>query len=190
MQKLFGFSFHGTSVTSLAAGNNGVAIDADIVCVALTAFIDTILRSDRVIDGIAYIYSIAKSENKNVYLKGKVIAFADVLAKDKSMIDPDAAPYWLVLQSDDGKVYPLIKDDGSRMFFKDAKLLNRPMRLTARVFPNTQILQVINARSYVNGKLHEFYYWCDICTIRRTEAGICDCCLAPLEFREKPYNGD
>lgn len=64
MQKLFGYSFHGTSVTSLAAGNNGVAIDAEIVCVAFSALIDTILRSDRIIDGIAYIYSIAKAENK------------------------------------------------------------------------------------------------------------------------------
>ena len=94
------------------------------------------------------------------------------------------------LKTEDGKIYPLIKDDGSRMFYKDAKLLNRPMRLTGRMLPGSQMLQVINVRSYVKGKLHEFYYWCDICTIRRTEAGICDCCLAPLDFHEVPYKGD
>ena len=64
MQNLFGFSNHGTSVTSLAAGNNGVAPGSEIVSVALTAFADTLLRSDRVIDGIAYIYSIAQQEKK------------------------------------------------------------------------------------------------------------------------------
>lgn len=64
MQQLFGFSFHGTPVTSIAAGKNGVAPEADIVSVALTAFGDTILRSDRLIDGIRYIHSIAVRENK------------------------------------------------------------------------------------------------------------------------------
>jgi minor extracellular serine protease Vpr len=64
MQNFFGYAFHGTSVTSLAAGNDGVAPHATIVSVALTATIDTLLYSDRVIDGIAYIYSIAQKENK------------------------------------------------------------------------------------------------------------------------------
>lgn len=64
MQSMFGFSFHGTSVASLAAGNNGVAPGAEIVGVALTAFADTLLRSDRIIDGIAYIYSVAKKQKK------------------------------------------------------------------------------------------------------------------------------
>lgn len=64
IQMLVGYSGHGTSVTSLAAGNNGVAPGAEIVTVALTAFADTLLRSDRVIDGIAYIYGIAQQEKK------------------------------------------------------------------------------------------------------------------------------
>ncbi len=64
IQLLVGYSNHGTSVTSLAAGNSGVATDAEIVSVALTATADTLLRSDRVIDGIAYIYRKAVEENK------------------------------------------------------------------------------------------------------------------------------
>lgn len=64
MQALFGNSFHGTSVTSLAAGNDGVAPDAEIVSVALTATVDTLLRSDRVIDAIMYIYRIANQQKK------------------------------------------------------------------------------------------------------------------------------
>jgi minor extracellular serine protease Vpr len=64
MEKMFGYSFHGTSVAGLAAGNNGVAPEADIIAVALTAFGDTILRSDRLIDAIRYIESKARAENK------------------------------------------------------------------------------------------------------------------------------
>ncbi|WP_336514521.1 S8/S53 family peptidase [Pollutibacter soli] len=64
IQKMFGGAFHGTSVTGLAAGKNGIATGADIVVVSLFTFADTVLRSDRVIDGIAYIYSKAKEAGK------------------------------------------------------------------------------------------------------------------------------
>jgi hypothetical protein len=123
---------------------------------------------------------------KTEFYKGKVVPLADLLGKQGAKLDADAAPYWLALVTDDGKIYPLVKDAGSRMFFKDAKLLNRPMRLTGRLLPGSTLLQVVNVHSYLKGKLHEVYYWCDICTIRGYEAGICDCCGGPMEFREVP----
>lgn len=66
MQRRFGYGFHGTSVTGLAAGNSGVAPDANIVSVALTAYADTLLRSDRIVDAISYIYSKAGESEKCV----------------------------------------------------------------------------------------------------------------------------
>jgi len=130
-----------------------------------------------------------KANDKNQSFTGKVVRLADVLAKAGTKIDADAAPFALVLQSDDGKLYPLLKDEGSRMFFNDAKLRNRPMRLTARLIPNSQFLQVINVHSVVKGKLHDVYYWCEICVIKAYEDGPCACCGAPMEFREEPYKG-
>ena len=125
--------------------------------------------------------------DKNLQLfKGKVVPLADLLAKQGAKLDADAAPAWLALVTDDNKIYPLVKDAGSRMFFKDAKLLNRPMRITGKLIPGSQLLQVINVHSIVQGKLHDVYYWCDICTIRGYEAGICDCCGDPMVFRETP----
>ncbi len=88
--------------------------------------------------------------------------------------------------TDDNKAYPLIKDDASRMFFKDTQLLDRPMRLTGRLIAGSTLLQVINVHSYLKGQLHEVYYWCDICTIRGYEAGVCDCCGGLMELREVP----
>jgi hypothetical protein len=129
-----------------------------------------------------------KTADKNALFTGKVVLLAEVLAKQGIKIDPDQ--YALVLQADDGKTYSLVKDEGCRMFYKDVKLLNRPMRLTARIVPNSQFLQVITVHSIVKGKLHDVYYWCDICTIKRYQAGICDCCLAPMELREVPYKGE
>jgi hypothetical protein len=117
---------------------------------------------------------------------GKVVPLAAVLEKAGARLDPDAAPHWFALVTDDGKVYPLIKDDGSRMFFKDARLLNRPMRLTGRTVAGTSLLQVVNVHSYKDGKLHDVYYWCDICSIRRSEKHNCDCCGDPMVLREVP----
>src|SRR5207248_278952 len=68
-------------------------------------------------------------EVKAEFYTGKVRALAEVLDKHGAKLDADAAEHWLALVTDDGKIYPLVKDDGSRMFFKDKTLLNRPMRL-------------------------------------------------------------
>jgi hypothetical protein len=123
-------------------------------------------------------------KQKNNEFAGKVVALADLLDKDGVKLDKDANS--LALQGDDGHVYPLVKDPGSRMFFKDKQLLNRPMRLTGRLVADGKMLQVLQVRSIVDGKLHEPYYWCDICKIKRFEPNNCDCCGAPLEFREEP----
>jgi hypothetical protein len=123
---------------------------------------------------------------KTDFFNGKVVSLADVLNKEGVKLDADAASSWMALVTDDGKTYPLVKDAGSRMFFKDVKLLNRPMRLTGRLVPGSSLLQVVNVHSYIHGKLHDVYYWCDICTIKGFEAGICNCCGGPMELREVP----
>jgi hypothetical protein len=126
-----------------------------------------------------------KAADKSRTFKGIVMPLDKLLAKQDIKVDPDAAGI-MVLQSDDGKVYPLVKDAGSRMFYKDSRLLNRPMRLTARPVAHGALLQVINVHSYVKGQLCDVYYWCDICTIRSFEKGICDCCGGLTELREVP----
>lgn len=124
---------------------------------------------------------------KTEYYKGKVVPLAKVMEKFGVKLDADGASHWLVLLGDDGKIYPLIKDDGARMFFKDDRLHNRPMRLTGRLLPGSQLLQVVEVHSYnPKNELREVYYWCDICTIKRFEKKLCDCCGAPMELREEP----
>jgi hypothetical protein len=118
------------------------------------------------------------------YYKGKVVRVADVLEKLGSKLDADAAATMLALSAADGKLYPLIKDDGSRMFYKDDSLLNRPMRLTGRLIPGSQLLQVVEVHSYRKEVLHSVYYWCDICNIKRFEKKNCECCGGPMELRE------
>jgi hypothetical protein len=124
------------------------------------------------------------AENKTRDFKGKVVPLAELLEKSGAKLDRDAARYWLALAGDDGKVYPLIKDDGARMFFNDPKLLRRPMLLTGKLLGDSHLLQVVAVHSYVKGKLCEVYYWCDICSIRRNQKQTCECCGGPMELRE------
>jgi hypothetical protein len=116
---------------------------------------------------------------------GNVVPLAGLLEKFGSRLDPEAAPQWLALVTKEGGVYPLIRDDGSRLFFSDSQLQNRPMRLTGRLFRDTHLLQVLSVNSYVGGELHEVYYWCDVCSIRRNEKlPKCECCGGPMHLRE------
>jgi hypothetical protein len=118
---------------------------------------------------------------------GNVVPLAGLLEKFGSRLDPEAAAQSLALVTKDGAVYPLIKDDGSRLFFSDSRLLNRPMRLTGRLFRDTHLLQVLSVNSYVKGELNEVYYWCDVCSIRRNEKlPRCECCGGPMQLREVP----
>lgn len=128
----------------------------------------------------------AAEQSPLLMLTGKVQPLKTVLEKYGSKLDPDAAGTWFVLVTDDGKMYPLIKDDGGRMFSKDPRLLNRPMRLTGRLIADTHLLQVANVHSILKGELREVYYWCDICRIKRFDNRDCECCGAPMELRETP----
>jgi hypothetical protein len=131
--------------------------------------------------------SAEPEKSKNEFFKGQVKTLASVLEKAGAKLDPDAAPTSLVLVADDGKIYALVKDDGSRMFYKDDRLLNREMRLTGRLLPNSQLLQVVTVNSYnKKDELCDVYYWCDICSIRRGEKMKCECCGGPMELREVP----
>ena len=117
---------------------------------------------------------------------GKVVPLKDLLEKGGSRLDRDAAPFWLALVADDGKVHPIIKDDGGRRFFKDARLQNRPVQITGRLFGDTGLLQVVSVHGLKDGKPTELYYWCDICAIKRHELMTCECCGGPMELKEEP----
>ena len=68
----------------------------------------------------------------------------------------------------------------------DKPLLDRPMRLTGHLLADTHLFQVLTVRSVVKGMLHEPHWWCDVCAIKRFEPKDCECCGAPMEYREEP----
>ncbi|MCE9531667.1 MAG: hypothetical protein K8T89_11180 [Planctomycetes bacterium] len=118
----------------------------------------------------------AAPEEKFTHFTGDVVALKAVFEKEGVKLDRA-----LVV---DGKSYPIIKDVSGRRFSKDDRLLNKKYQITGRLVGGT-MLQVISVRSIKDGKLHDIYYWCDICAIRRSEMNDCECCGAPMELREE-----
>jgi hypothetical protein len=45
---------------------------------------------------------------------------------------------------------------------------------------------VLAVQSILKGQPHDVFYWCEVCSIRRSENGICECCGGPMELREVP----
>jgi hypothetical protein len=60
--------------------------------------------------------------------------------------------YWLALATDKSKLYPLVKDTGSRLFFKDPALLNRPAHLTGRLIPGSSRLRAAPGRIVIKNE--------------------------------------
>lgn len=118
--------------------------------------------------------------------RGQVVSLTERLKNHKIDVDPDVGPQ-LGLETEDGKVIPLVQDGGSVMFYRDKRLLNRPLQVQARLIPDTGLLQILEFFSVKDGKRHEVYYWCEVCAIRRAsleKTGVCECCGGKMELRE------
>jgi hypothetical protein len=117
---------------------------------------------------------------------GKVILLRAFLEAQKVKVDADSVGTALVLEAEGGKTFTLLKDDASRMLFLDEELRGRPVRLTGRLVPGSQLLQVTRVETVVEGKIHEVYYWCDKCQLKATQPGPCKCCGEPVVRQEVP----
>jgi hypothetical protein len=126
---------------------------------------------------------------KVITLKEKVDLPLELLKSYRITPDPEAGKEWRAFETDAGRRLPLIQDAGAMMFYRDPRLLNRPMQIQGRVIPGTSLTQVLMVHSLKDGQLHEVYYWCDVCAIRRQsleKTNVCECCGGPMELREAP----
>jgi hypothetical protein len=118
----------------------------------------------------------ATTEKAKVYT-GKVVPLKDSKGK------PDKRG--LVLKADDGTSYPIVEDGASGMLFQDARLRNRPVRLTAHRESGTGKLQVVRVQTVKAGEVYDVDYWCEVCQISLDHPGQCYCCGDEVEFRER-----
>ena len=83
------------------------------------------------------------------------------------------------------KLHNFAPTDISTAIFTDLRVRQRELQVTARLDSKSQ-LEIIRVQSIRAGKLHNLYYFCEICNITAYAPGPCPCCGNELEFRETP----
>ena len=127
---------------------------------------------------------------EEVELRGNIVCLAEEMHTHYNVELFRTHPHLYGVKTEEGKYYTLLRTSLAEAFFVDARLHERDLIINGRVFPNTQLLEVIRFASIKDGVVHELYYYCDTCFIRAVAPGNCDCCQAPVVLIEKPLNVD
>lgn len=89
------------------------------------------------------------------------------------------------LPADTARYYTLLRTDQSEALYVDKRFSDHTLILTGRTFPQTNLLEVSGWQWYRGDQLFDVYYWCEVCSIRGFDPGLCACCQAPVELRER-----
>lgn len=126
-------------------------------------------------------------EARTVSLRGRVICYTEELQKPYQVIpDCETRGHVYTLKTGDGRLYPFLPVDTAAAVWMDERYRQRELQVTARLFPQTNFIEVIKFQSWRNGKLHDLYYFCDVCYISSHKPGPCECCQDPVQFHETP----
>ena len=131
-----------------------------------------------------------KPKPKEVELRGNIICLAEEMHTHYGVeLFKTHEPLYGV-KTEDGTYYTLLRTSLAEAIFVDEQLHEKDLIINGRVFPKTQLLEIIRFSSIKDGVVHELYYYCDTCYIRAVAPGNCDCCQAPVVLIEKPLNVD
>lgn len=129
----------------------------------------------------------SSGEPQTVSIRGRVICLTEELQKAYQVIpDCENRGHVYTLKTNDGKLHPFLPVDSAAAVWMDERYRQRELQVTARLFPQTNFIEVIKFQSWRNGKLHDLYYFCDVCYISSHKPGPCECCQDPVQFRETP----
>ena len=131
-----------------------------------------------------------KPEPKEVELRGNIVCLAEEMHTHYNVELFKTHGHLYGIKTEAGKYYTLLRTSLAEALFVDERLHEKDLIVNGRVFPNTQLLEVIRFASIKDGVVHELYYYCDTCYIRAVAPGNCDCCQAPVVLIEKPLNVD
>jgi hypothetical protein len=126
-------------------------------------------------------------ETKPVSLRGRIVCLTEELQQPYQVIpDCETRGHIYALKDVDAKFYPILPVDTAAAVWMDERYRQRELQLTGRLFPQGSFIEVFRFQSWVKDKLHDLYYYCDVCSITSHKPGPCECCQAPVEFRETP----
>ena len=136
-------------------------------------------------DSTSVILSGDHRENARLF-SGRVVRLRDALTERKiaSSAEIDSL---VALQTDTGRLVPIIPDWRGRALYQDAELRDRRVELVAFRHPGVPMLQVLIVYTFDQHGVRQYTdYWCDICSIPMYEIKPCDCCQGLIRLRFQP----
>ena len=134
--------------------------------------------------------TVEKQKSEEIEIRGEIVCLAEEMHTHYNVELFKTHEHLYGVKAEDGKYYTLLRTSLAEALFVDEQLHEKDLLINGRVFPKTQLLEVIRFYAIKNGVVHELYYYCDTCYIRAVAPGDCDCCQAPVVLIEKPLNVD
>ncbi|HUG93978.1 MAG TPA: hypothetical protein VML55_24320 [Planctomycetaceae bacterium] len=129
---------------------------------------------------------VAPAEPRQLF-SGKVVMLLEALKRRKISTAEDEWKGQVVLETDDGRLIPIVPDWRGRAFFQDERLRNRKVELAGYRPAGTPYLKVLMVFTFNDqGERQYTDYWCDICSIPMYEIQPCECCQEPIRLRFEP----
>ncbi len=133
----------------------------------------------------------AKPDYTTLKIRGKVGWLAEATERLHGVKStPEAAERVIVLETEQGTLYPIVEDLRGSSFRSDQRLRGIPLELLVRRYDGSPMVQVIQVISIEQDGRYELDYWCDICAIAMYELKPCDCCQGEIQLRRRRLQPD
>lgn len=87
-----------------------------------------------------------------------------------------------------GKTYALKSGKSLETLRTEPRIRSKDFQLTLRQIKNSFLYEIVKSRFFRDGKLYDFYYYCEVCNITTYHPGLCMCCRQETEYREVVVN--
>lgn len=126
---------------------------------------------------------------RTIESRGRVVCIAEEMHRRHGAPLPTNHEHLWGLKAQDGKIYTLLRGKFSEAIFVDERIRQKELVVKARLFPDTQVIELTQLRSVKAGIVQDIFYYCDVCAIESVSPEICSCCQGPVELIERPLTG-
>jgi hypothetical protein len=117
----------------------------------------------------------------NLVVKGTLVC----IGKQSKEVPCAGTGNTLGLRAATGQIYLLKNDKSSETLLDEKRLRSRDFQLTLKKSADSDSYEIVKSQFFRDGKLYDFYYFCDICNITTHTPGLCMCCRQETEYHEK-----
>ena len=127
-----------------------------------------------------------ETKHRTELIRGRVLWLAEALKNEFDITTAaEVAENSLAFLTDQGKLLPIVENLRGRAFRKDARLRDKELELSLRIYEKHPFVQVVAVYEVDEDRKYEIDYWCDVCAIVMYETGPCACCQDGNRMRKR-----